>query len=99
MRYISLIHGNISTLLSNHRGEQVIAPLLITLRVASRRALTSEAIVSGNIGSIHFNSEGKSTVGNGTLSDEHPVGSTDTHEDTSDELPIAGETAIEEVAI
>jgi len=43
---------------------QVIAPFLITLRVANQSALTSKTIVSGNIGSIRFVSQGESTGGN-----------------------------------
>lgn len=42
---------------------QVVAPFLITLRVANRRALTSEMIASGNVGSMHFRSQGRSTTG------------------------------------
>lgn len=78
----------------------MIAPFLIVLRVADRRALTSETIVTGNIGSIHFRSQGKSTVGNETLPDDHPASSTDTREETSRELGTGpGESAIEEVSL
>jgi hypothetical protein len=81
-------------------GELVIAPFLIVLRVADRRALTSETIVSGNLGSIHFRSQGKSTVDDETPPDEHPVSSTDAHRETSQELGAgAEETAIEEVSL
>lgn len=48
---------------------QVIAPFLIILRVADRRALTSEAITEGKIESIRFKSEASqevSVVGDGT---------------------------------
>ena len=83
----------------NRRDEQVIAPFLIILRVADRRALTSETIVSGNLGSIHFRSQGKSTVGNGPLRDEHPVSSADTHRGISQDLDPGAETAIEEVSL
>jgi len=43
---------------------QVIAPFLITLRVANQSALTSKTIVSGHIGSMRFKSQGESTGGN-----------------------------------
>ena len=89
----------LGTLLSNNGGAQVIAPFLIILRVADRRVLTSEIIVSGNIGSIHFRSEGKSTVGNGSFPDGGPVGSTDVHGETPQELGPGTEIAIEEVSL
>lgn len=45
-----------------HGDEQVIAPFLITLRVANQRALTGDMIYSGNsIGSIRFRGQGEST--------------------------------------
>ena len=50
--------------LSNRCVYQVIAPFLITLRVANQSALTSKTIVSGNTGSMHFISRGESTGGN-----------------------------------
>jgi len=52
---------------------QVIAPFLIIRRVAGRRALTSEAIVSRDPGSIRFRSQGDSTDSNGTLADGNPT--------------------------
>lgn len=80
----------------------MIAPFLIVLRVADRRALTSETIVSVNIGSMHFRSQGKSTeVGNETLPDEHPVSAVGAHGDSaSQELhPGVEENPIEEVSL
>lgn len=77
----------------------MIAPFLIILRVANRRALTSEAVVSGNIDSIHFRSQGKSTSGDETLSDGHPMSSVDHDGETSGELGIGVETGIEEVPL
>jgi hypothetical protein len=52
---------------------QVIAPLLVIIRVANRRALTSEMIKSGSgkCESMHFNSFGESAGTYGTVSDEH----------------------------
>lgn len=51
---------------------QVIAPLLIILRVANRRALTSEkpAPGSGNIGTLRFTSRGESTFGEQSIPTE-----------------------------
>ena len=48
--YAFLAHPNIGT--SNHDDEQVIAPFLITIQVANRRALTGDGVVSGDFGSI-----------------------------------------------
>ena len=50
----------------------MIAPFLITIRVAKHRALTSEDITSGGPGSIQFR---EWTVDNSTLSCEYPMGS------------------------
>lgn len=47
----------------NHGDKQVIAPFLITLRMANQTALTSDTIISGNIGSLHFQGTEKSTDG------------------------------------
>jgi hypothetical protein len=85
---------------SDHGDEQVIAPLLIILRVANRSALTRETIVSGNIGSIHFKSEEKSADGDWTLPDgNHAMDSTETNGGTPDELGAGGENAIDEVPL
>lgn len=89
----------VGTSLSNYGGTQAIAPFLIILRVAKRRALTSEAVASGNVGSMHFKGPGDSTGGDGTLSDGQPVGSTDPDKETAGELAIGVETAIEEVPL
>lgn len=63
----------------NRDNKQVIAPLLITLRVADRRAMTSEAVVSG---SIHFRS-GKPVGGSSDApSEEDAMISTETSEGT-----------------
>ena len=45
------------------RGGQVISLFFITLRVANRTALTSDAVASGSVGSIHFRSAGGSARG------------------------------------
>ena len=85
--------------ISNHGGEQVIAPFLIVLRVANRTAVTSEAVASGNIGSIRFRSQRESTDGIVTLPDGGPVGSVSTNGDNSGEFGGGIETGIEEVPL
>jgi len=72
---------------------QVIATFLIVIRVANRSALTSNTIVSGNMASIQFRSEGKSTNGNVALPDEHSVGSMDAYEGALGELGVGIEKA------
>ena len=51
---------------------QVIAPYLVILRVAQRRALTSDMTTSGSgrVSSIRFRSQGTENSDNGTPSDE-----------------------------
>ena len=73
---------------------QVIAPYLITLRVAKRRALMSEPI-SGTAGSIHFRSQG-STDGDGSLPGNDTC---DAMEVNGEELIVDDENAIEEVPL
>ena len=60
--------------LSNHGGEQAIAPLLITSRVVNQNASTSDHTSPGNTGPIRFRSRWEYTGGCGTLSDENPMG-------------------------
>lgn len=64
---------------------QVIAPLLIILRVANRTALTNDIIVSGNVDAIHFRTQGRSTA-HGTVPDETPMSSTDAYRKAPAEL-------------
>ena len=78
----------------NRDDEQVIAPFLIILRVANRRALTSETIVSGNIGSLHFGSNEGATGSSETLPDESPVSFVDATGRAPDELEVG--TAIDD---
>lgn len=59
---------------------EVIAPLLMTLRIANRRAFTSDSRDSGNVGPIHFRSGGKTSSGNGSLSGGYPTKSMDAGE-------------------
>lgn len=79
--------------LSNHGGGQVIATFLIVLRVANRSALTSEAVASGDLGSIHFRSGGGSTGGGETLPDPgHSMSHMEMNGETSGELDVGVET-------
>ena len=66
------------TSVSNQGVKQAIAPLLIILRVANRRALTSNTVTSGGIGSMRFWSQGESTVGGEPLADGDHSNTTDT---------------------
>jgi len=52
---------------------QVIAPLLIVHRVASKSALTSTAIVSGNVGLFKNGGRGKFTGDSGVLPGGSPM--------------------------
>ena len=63
---ILLTHRGLGTRLSNLCVHQVIAPFLITLRVANQRSSRRDTTVSGNVGSIRFSSQGKPVVGGGT---------------------------------
>jgi hypothetical protein len=67
------------------RFEQVIAPLLIILRIADRRAVTSDAFTSD---SIHFRSRGGLTDVSGTASGRYPMGSMGAGEVGGDERRI-----------
>ena len=62
---------------SNSCVVQVIGPYLIILRVTDRRALTSETIASGSIGSIHFTNQRSSASDYGTLPDGERTYQTD----------------------
>jgi hypothetical protein len=79
--------------LSDRFDEQVIAPFLIILRVAKQRALTSDTIASGNIGSIRFESHEGSASGVETVPDDIPTGSMD----SDGGIPSGAGTAIDEV--
>ena len=74
---------------------QVIAPFLVILRVANRKALTSETILSGTAGSIQFNPQMKPSAGNGTLADRYPTSSMDTYGETPGELEVGAEITID----
>lgn len=62
---------------------QVIAPFLVILRVANRRALTSTSVASGNVGSMQFRGQGESTADDCTISyGNDPTSSTATNIDS-----------------
>jgi len=77
---------------------QVIAPFLIVRRVADRRALTSDVIISGDPGSIRFRSQAESTRGDEILADDSPTSSTNTPGEIPQMLGAGAETAIDEFA-
>ena len=93
--YIYLTHRNRKRSSSNRLFKQVIGPFLIVIRVANQSALTSSTITSGNIGTIQFRSEGKSTGGNVTLPDRHSVGSMDVYGGAPGELGVGVEGVVE----
>lgn len=74
--------------LSHRYCEQVIAPFLVTLRVANRNAITSETIVSGTTASINFEVQRMSAVGDGSLQNGHSRSSVDTCGETPRDLGI-----------
>ena len=71
--------------MSNRDGVQVIAPYLIILRVANRKALTSDMLSSGSgaARSIRFASQRGSTGGDESLPDGDPVGSIGMNDEVS----------------
>jgi len=69
---------------------QVIAPFLITLRVANRRAPTNDTTFSGSAGPIQFNSRGKRASRGGTFPSVYSTSSTD-----GAELGVRVETVID----
>jgi hypothetical protein len=85
--------------LSDPGDVQVIAPFLIILLVASRRALTSAMIASGNVDSIHFKNQGRPVDGVETLPDGNLVSFTETNEETPGGLVVGAETSFEEAPL
>ena len=82
---------------SNYSYTQVIAPYLVILRVAKRRAMTSESI-SGTAESIRFRGQG-STDGGGSLPGGDAVNATEVNSEAAREHVAVNENAIEEVPI
>jgi hypothetical protein len=64
----------------------------VIIRVVNQSALTSNTIATGTVGSIHFASQGKSTVGNVTLPDAHPTSSVASYGEILDKSDVAAET-------
>ena len=91
--YAFLTHLNIGTLLSNHDDKQAIAPFLITIQVANRRASAGD-VVSGDFGSIPSIRVPQSTGVGGTPS-EHSASLTGMGEKTHSELGVKAVTAID----
>lgn len=67
---VLVMRHNLWILLPNFLS-QVIAPFLVTIRVANQRALTGDAITSGDPGSIRFRSQGELTEDSSTLPCEY----------------------------
>jgi hypothetical protein len=63
--------------------------------MADRSALTSKTIVSGNMGSMHFRTQGESEGGTETVPDVFPVISEDSHGKPPGELGVDVESAID----
>ena len=101
LRFVLTLHSPDAlrpwTLLSNHGHTQVIAPYLIILRVASRRALTSDSI-SRTSESIRFKSQG-SMDGDGSIPDGDPANAMEVNGEAPGELGAGDENAIEEVSL
>jgi hypothetical protein len=62
--------------------------------VADQSALTSKTIVSGNMGSMHFRTQGESGRGTKTVPDVFPVISDDSHGKPPGELGVEVESTI-----
>ena len=88
------MHRNFGIPLPDRGDQQVIAPLLIVLRVANRSALTSNSVVSGKPSSIHFMSRETWTDG-GTVPGRHPASWIDAHGKSSGELGVVVERTID----
>ena len=70
---------------------------MIVLRVANRRALTSQSI-SGTAESLRFKSQG-SMDSDGSLSDGEPMNSMEVNGEAPGELHNGDESAVEEVPL
>lgn len=69
-----------ATDLSNHLVEQVIAPFLVTLRIANRRAFVINNSVSTDSGSVRFWNRGKRRSDTGSFPSGYTTSSMDTGE-------------------
>ena len=95
VRVVFTIRDAALVLSSNQGCTQVIAPYLIILRVAKRRAMTNESI-SGTAESVRFRSQG-STDGGGSLPNGDPVNAAEVNREAAGERIAVDENAIEEV--
>ena len=73
------------------RVEQVIAPLLIIMRVADKSALTSNTFASVRVGDFDARTREEFTGGGGTLPDGALVGSADMRLLNSGELWVVAD--------
>ena len=82
-------------------NEQVIAPFLLTLRIAKETTFKQEHITTGAGGTASvqfFRSQGQSTLDCPTVHDPHPVqNSIGVHEEAPGGPDVGAENAIEEV--
>ena len=95
VRDVFTIRDGVLELTSNYGCTQVIAPYLIILRVAKRRAMTSESI-SGIAESIRFRSQ-VSTDGGGSIPNGGPTNVTEVDVEAPGEPGAGNVCAIEEV--
>jgi hypothetical protein len=89
-------------LFSDRDPMQVIAPFLVTLRVANRRALTGEMVKSGSqaVGSIQFRSQGYSTGDEGTTFEGNQTSLTEADGGSgSGEYTLRAERTVDEVPL
>ena len=93
VRWALLTLRNLVTLFSNHGDNQVIAPLLITVQVANRRAYVSD-VVSGDVPSIP-SSRGQSTTVGGALSGRRSASLTGTGGKPPSELGVTVVTTVD----
>ena len=97
VRVVFTVHSAALVSPSNYGYTQVIAPYLIILRVANRRAMTSKSI-SGIAESIRFRGQG-STDGGGSLPDGDPINAMEVNGEAPGKLDIGDKNAIEEVPL
>ena len=97
VRVVLTIPDALLALLPNDGCTQVIAPYLIILRVANRRAMTSK-LISGTAESIRFRTQ-VSTGGDRSLPDGDPVNATEVISEVTGEHVAVDENAIEEVPL
>jgi hypothetical protein len=81
--------------LTDHFGEQAIAPLLIISQVINRSTFSSDAS-SGETGSIHFRSQRETARVYGTFVDENPMSLMGGHEEIADEPDVGLEVNMDE---